>query len=124
MASEEYASRMASPRPGSAAKRRSVQYAESPLRKTSFPASETPRFNVNDHDTAGADEDDVIHVEESEQEYSAPILAADEVAFRPEAQFLTPAVDLDQERHSNSFFTESVSSRPNSRSNSVHNLPL
>jgi hypothetical protein len=62
--------------------------------------------------------------EESEQEYTAPILAADEVAFRPEAQYLTPAVDLDQERHGNSFFTDISNSRPHSRSNSIHNVPI
>jgi Altered inheritance of mitochondria protein 21 len=146
MASEEYASRMASPRPASAAKRRSVQYAESPLRKTSFPASETTRVNLT-NDEPVEDNEEVIHIdppthhppieggspnplepgEATDQGYQAPILAADEVAHRPEAQFLTPAVDPDHERRAN-FFGDITpgyvsNSRPNSRSNSVQIQP-
>ncbi|KAL0265131.1 hypothetical protein SLS55_001090 [Diplodia seriata] len=62
MASEEYASRMASPQPQSKApkerKTSSQTHLESPLRKTSFPE------NVMDKDSSAieADEDDVIHI--------------------------------------------------------------
>ncbi|OJD39875.1 protein impact protein [Diplodia corticola] len=64
MASEEYASRMASPQPPSSSKApkerktSSQTHLESPLRKTSFPE------NVMDKDSSAieADEDDVIHI--------------------------------------------------------------
>lgn len=70
MASEEYASRMASPRPTSKPpkerKSSSQTHAESPLRKTSF--SE----NVLDKDTSAieADEEDVIHIDPPTNERS------------------------------------------------------
>ncbi|KAF2097370.1 hypothetical protein NA57DRAFT_41504 [Rhizodiscina lignyota] len=132
IASEEYASRIASPRPASAApvgrQRTSSSHAhephaESPLRKMSFPSE---------------NEEDVIHVEPlsrvqsrmtgggydppvedlgvyggnteaeggiiDEQGYGAPILASDEVAKTPGMEFLQPAIPPEQERRGSSYF--------------------
>jgi hypothetical protein len=131
IASTEFASRIVStsPRPASAAKRRSVQYADSPLRHV-----------LQDAD-ADDEDPDVIHVEHpsarSEDGYAlaesmdsdafhaeAPILAADQVAKRPEAQYMTPAVELDPERHATPHETTPHGSRPHSRSNSMqHSAP-
>ena len=77
------------------------------------------------------EKDDGFLVEDG---YNAPILAPDEVRYRPEAQFMTPAIEPEQERRDTTYLDlESTalpayqsgkrSSRPGSRSNSIHNLP-
>lgn len=66
--------------------------------------------------------------------YGAPILASDEIRYRPEVQFMQPAIDPEQERHGTTYLDlESTTpptyqssrrgSRPNSRSNSINALP-
>jgi len=138
IASEEYASRMASPRPASTQpkeRRLSGQvHAESPLRRMSFPVIEVPTSKQG-HDHAvdsEAEHEDIIHVDpisrtasrvneqaedldahgtQTEHEddlagengYTAPILAEDEVKYRPESQFLQPAIEPELERHDSSY---------------------
>jgi hypothetical protein len=141
IASEEYASRMASPRSASARlpeihtpKQRSGSsqtHVESPLRKMSFPVNE---FDSAKHDQAleSETEDDVIHIDPpshpgskvhgggydpptqdlgphggntseeggwvTEEGYGAPILASDELAKHPGAEYLQPAISPELER--------------------------
>jgi Altered inheritance of mitochondria protein 21 len=131
LATEELASRMSSPHPATTAKRRSLQYTESPLRfvKTSD-AGEEP---------AGEDEE-VIHVDHPtfalpverntpgsnasfEESEEVPILAADELALHPETRYMTPAIELDRERIGSGYEITPTHSRPHSRSNSIHSVP-
>jgi hypothetical protein len=69
-----------------------------------------------------------------EEGYSAPILASDEVKYRPEAQFMTPAIEPEQERRDSTYLdldsptlptyqSAKRGTRPNSRSSSIHSLP-
>lgn len=69
-----------------------------------------------------------------ENGYGAPILASDEIQHRPEAQFMQPAIEPEQERLGSTYLdldsttpptyqSGRRSSRPGSRSNSIHTLP-
>jgi hypothetical protein len=83
------------------------------------------------------EEEEVIHVDQptfalpeegntpgaclsGEEAEDIPILAADELALHPETRYMTPAIELDRERHSGGYEITPTHSRPNSRSNSVH----
>lgn len=70
----------------------------------------------------------------AEDGYSAPILASDEVKYRPEAQFMTPAIEPEQERRDSTYLdldsptlptyqSARRATTPGSRSNSIHSLP-
>ena len=158
MASEEYASRLNSPRPQSAGLHIKSQSGhshptiESPLRKASFPidvhgkeefdgardyrtAQRRMSDNVLESET---DDDDVIHVDPpalhqskidgngydpptedlgpqggnteaeggwiEERGYGVPILASDEVAKEPGAEYMQPAVPPVQERRGSTYY--------------------
>ncbi|OCK82207.1 hypothetical protein K432DRAFT_265099, partial [Lepidopterella palustris CBS 459.81] len=147
MASEEYASRITSPRPSSihAPKANSSgSQTESPLRKASLPVNQMdadgkPKSVGSEHALESEAEDDIIHIgppshrvskiggggydppkedlgpeggnteEEGgwivERGYGVPILASDEVAKNPEAEFLLPAVSPELERRGSGEYT-------------------
>ena len=82
------------------------------------------------HGITAEHEDDLT----ADDGYSAPILASDEVKYRPESQFLQPAIEPELERHDSSYLEIEPStpptypsgrrvSRPGSRANSIHTLP-
>jgi hypothetical protein len=152
LASEEYASRMASPRPSSTKPRRasSQTFQESPLR-----AVEGKHDGVEDSEPEEGDE--VIHVDPParrssqiggggydpptqdlgpqggntadkggefvETGYGVPILASDEVAHRPESRFMQPAVEPELERRGDDYLDTLPNDRRSSTS-SNHNVPL
>ena len=127
MASQEYATRMASPRPTPLHHTRtpsdSHAHVESPLRKASFPADISGDQDVDD---------DVIHIDPPERRHDkihgggydpptedlgpqggntsklggwvteegrgTPILASDELARNPGAQHMQPAIEPEQEK--------------------------
>ncbi|EON64884.1 hypothetical protein W97_04118 [Coniosporium apollinis CBS 100218] len=173
LASEQYASRMASSRPQSTLRKArtssSHSHAESPLRKASFPTDVMDSNGSHDKRTSVVEsepDDDVIHVDPPASRHSKihgggydpptedlgpdagnteekggwieengpgmPILASDEVARRPGAEFLQPAVSPELERSGNRddyihndaegvFRTgRRGSSRPSSRPGSIH----
>ncbi|KIW08311.1 uncharacterized protein PV09_01230 [Verruconis gallopava] len=145
IASEEYAQRLAS-RPNSTKPRRpsSQTFAESPLRKMSFPTdaleSAVKQINHSKHDHAldSEVEDDTIHVDIPRSPYvgaarsvdghadsgdDIPILAADEAAYRPDAQYMQPAVEPEFERRSTTYLELSDgTSHAHSRSNSINKI--
>ncbi|KAI9698580.1 MAG: hypothetical protein M1820_007379, partial [Bogoriella megaspora] len=181
IASAEYTSRGNSPLPptatGTKQKRLSGSgtYAESPLRKTSFPTIEAPHLQHREtSDHAIETEDDIVHVDPPsrpgskydgagydpptedlgprggnteqeggwivEQGEGVPILASDEVAKNPEAEFMQPAISPEQERRGNSYYAgldsevslsyqsgwrsnSRPTSRPSSRPSSMHGAP-
>lgn len=126
---------------------------ESPLRKASFPASDTAHLRDNALDSDG---DNVIHIDgrrqkegskvtgggakdnkldlgsahEHEHRDGTPILAADELEKRPSSAFLQPAVSPEAERSDwldagfNRRGSATGDSRPNSRPGSIHGNPL
>jgi AIM21-like protein len=116
---------MSSPRPASSAKRRSVQHNESPL-----------SVMKEAGDAQGDDDEEVIHVDQpafalpvegntpsvarsNADPDESSILAADELALHPEQRYMTPAIELDPERHHQYFDITPSNSRPHSRSNSI-----
>jgi len=129
--------RPASGRPASISKGKVVEPAvESPLHQSSFPAGareKTPEI-VSDAD------DDVIHIDHPhhhyhkvpapdagkadeedwvvERGYSAPILASDEVAKNPEAEFMVPAVSPELERRDDDYIGNDPERRSASRNHS------
>ncbi|KAF2813928.1 uncharacterized protein BDZ99DRAFT_410128 [Mytilinidion resinicola] len=169
-ASEEYASRMASPRPSSRPQsihapkaRTSSSKAESPLNTTD---GKTPKAG-SEHAMESDTEDNVIHIDPphhrhnkiggggydppkedlgpdggntekeggwiSERGYGVPILASDEVAKNPDAEYMQPAVSPELERRGSGEYTindtdgipsyisgRKSTSRSSSRNNSVH----
>ncbi|KAK6080651.1 hypothetical protein SCUP234_05197 [Seiridium cupressi] len=139
-ATEEYTSRMSSPRPASAASKRPDSYAESPLKKSSMPDISVSAAEGEQEQEE--DDDDVIHVDDparrggfakygnaqtvvrdaTEGDYEAPILAPDEVAKRS-SHYDTPAVELPPERRGSSFEMEQPRSRPTSRPGSIYSPP-
>ncbi|KAF2457789.1 altered inheritance of mitochondria protein 21 [Lineolata rhizophorae] len=156
MAHEEFASRMASPRPPSVAKGRSGSsqtHAESPLRKASFPINELKKKTSTTSEAGAVEseaEEDVIHIDapqksvdwapsvpgDEHEDRETPILAEDEVAKHPEAEYLQPAVSPEPEgRRSSMYTTEELdalrpkssssrpTTRPTSRNNSLHSPP-
>ncbi|KAM4063048.1 altered inheritance of mitochondria protein 21 domain-containing protein [Hirsutella rhossiliensis] len=111
-ASEEYTSRISSSRPASAApSQKAAAHADA-----TSPDAEMP-IHVDDarHPElySCGDEDNVVA--EEEHEYSAPILAPDQVSKDPSAQLQHPAIHPHQERR-DSLEAEEPSSRPTSRS--------
>jgi Altered inheritance of mitochondria protein 21 len=170
LATEEYATRLASPRPQSAGyhKNQSQTHVDSPLRKESIPgdigkldlSSALSQSIRSEHPhESEVEDDDVVHIDPPERRasvvygsggymesteslghagtpggeenitdehgYSAPILAADEVAKDPFGYELQPAVSPNQERSSTElaalYRTASASSsRPSSRPVSIH----
>ncbi|KAI0021804.1 altered inheritance of mitochondria protein 21 [Xylariomycetidae sp. FL0641] len=133
-ATDEYTSRMSSPRPSSRLSQSKRDSMTSPL-KASMPG---PDIAVDDTD-ADADEDDgVIHVDErgehrgyvkygdegsaeghdAAEEYGHPILASDEVAKGPSPYELHPAVPPPRSRHGSAYEMEEPRSRPTSRPSS------
>ncbi|KAG4427714.1 hypothetical protein IFR05_016804 [Cadophora sp. M221] len=171
-ASEEYASRMSSPRPQSgyhvSHSNTSDTHVDSPLRKASaveppskaeFEGTLSRSLNAPSDTTLESEaEDDVIHVDNPgrrssriygadyaesteelerqishgvEEDYSAPILASDEVAKEPFGYNLEPAVSPMNERRGNPYEENSFhyrsgsassanNSRPSSRPGSIH----
>ncbi|KAF2267880.1 hypothetical protein CC78DRAFT_530317 [Lojkania enalia] len=163
MASEEFASRMTSPRPGSA---RPGARVELPLRQQSAPSDQLSRQQTNESETG----EDVIHIDPpsrrmskiggggydpptedlgpeggnteeeggwvSERGYGVPILASDEIAKTPAAEFRQPAVDPELERRADdytindpdgtpSYITKQrTHSRSSSRNNSIPSAVL
>ncbi|KAK6850811.1 hypothetical protein PG987_000445 [Apiospora arundinis] len=132
-ATEEYTSRISSPRPPSAAAKHAEQVT-SPL-KSGFTG---PEISVDD-----TDDDGVIHVDDNgnrkgyhkysgessdagadnEEGYVAPILASDEVAKGPSPYSSQPAVAPPAERRGSSYEMEQPRSRPNSRPTSIYSPP-
>ena len=120
-ASEEYASRMSSPRPASTAPK-GEHLVRSPLQNTL-------QVGVTGPD----DDDETIHVEDDkhpeyrsfgnedpdeegeESDYHAPILAEDEVSKDPNSCLQQPAIHPMPERRGSAFDLEDVPSRPSSR---------
>ncbi|KEY69145.1 hypothetical protein S7711_04928 [Stachybotrys chartarum IBT 7711] len=120
-ATEEYASRISSPRPASTA----------PKATTSSHLSQTFKAEVIDSD------DDTIHVEDSkhpecrsygesgdagaehDDDYTAPILAADEVGKHTGGYLQQPAVHPGPERRGSAFEIEEPHSLPTSRPGST-----
>ncbi|KAF2500766.1 hypothetical protein BU16DRAFT_523529 [Lophium mytilinum] len=169
-ASEEYASRMASPRPSSRPQsihatkaRTSSSKAESPLNTMDGKTSKAGSEQAMESDV----EDDVIHIDPphhrhnkiggggydppkedlgpeggntereggwiSERGYGVPILASDELAKHPKADYMQPAVSPELERRGSGEYTindadgvpsyisgRKSTSRSSSRNNSVH----
>ncbi|KAK8098637.1 uncharacterized protein PG998_014123 [Apiospora kogelbergensis] len=121
-ATEEYTSRISSPRPPSAAAKH-AEPLSSPL-KSGFAG---PEISVDD-----TDDDGVIHVDDhgnrkgyhknsgesseigadTEEGYEAPILASDEVAKGPSPYELQPAVAPPAERRGSNYEMEQPRSRP------------
>ncbi|KAE9581279.1 hypothetical protein CGCF415_v007444 [Colletotrichum fructicola] len=127
-ASEEYTSRMSSPRPASRSPE--LQRIKSPL----SPLKDShPDIAVSSADNA---DDSTVHVDEShnrrksfisqdpdqESKYNAPILADDERekdVYHP--YDLQPAVEPPPERSGSAFEMEKATSRPTSRPTSIYN---
>ncbi|KAH7312324.1 altered inheritance of mitochondria protein 21 [Stachybotrys elegans] len=118
-ASEEYASRMTSPRPPSTAPK-----AESSLKHT-FQAE------ISDSDGNTIHVDDARHPEfrsygdggsdsDHDNEYKAPILASDQVVKGSSPYLQHPAVHPPPERRGSAFEMEDAPSLPNSRPASIH----
>ncbi|KAK7931900.1 hypothetical protein PG985_002612 [Apiospora marii] len=132
-ATEEYTSRISSPRPPSAAAKH-AEPLSSPL-KGGFTG---PEISVDD-----TDDDGVIHVDDhgnrkgyhkysgepsevgadTEEGYEAPILAPDEVAKGPSPYELQPAVAPPAERRGSSYEMDQPRSRPSSRPTSIYSPP-
>ncbi|KAK7943201.1 uncharacterized protein PG986_012314 [Apiospora aurea] len=132
-ATEEYTSRISSPRPPSAAAKH-AEPLSSPL-KGGFTG---PEISVDDTDNDG-----VIHVDDhgnrkgyhkysgepseagadTEEGYEAPILASDEVAKGPSPYELQPAVAPPAERRGSSYEMDQPRSRPSSRPTSIYSPP-
>jgi len=163
MASEEYASRMASPRPSST----HPPSIHAKDRTSSADGEGTPKVAASEHALESEAEDDVIHIDPpshrvskiggggydppkedlgseggnteeeggwvTERGYGAPILASDEMAKHPEAEYMQPAVSPELERRGSGEYTLNDSegvpayiagrksvSRGSSRANSIH----
>ncbi|KAF2396258.1 hypothetical protein EJ06DRAFT_250755 [Trichodelitschia bisporula] len=128
LAAEDFAHRLATP-----GQHRAASVSDSSLVRVVTPEDEDENVihvdppSWNRAESAAGDEGSIRYSLEEESEQ--PILAADEIAYRPEAQFLQPAVeppidpDSDQRRSSIHFDDSFRSSKPPSRSNSVHALP-
>ncbi|KAI1373563.1 altered inheritance of mitochondria protein 21 [Hypoxylon crocopeplum] len=135
-ATDEYTSRMSSPRPPSTAPKNDTSLTAA--LKAGFAGSEaTPVADTPN------DDDDVIHVDEpdrrkgfakfgdeksaegegAEDGRSHPILALDEVAKDPSPYQLQPAVEPPPERHGSVYEMEEPKSRPTSRPASVYSPP-
>lgn len=90
---------------------------------------ETPTEDLGSHG-ANTENEGGFLVEDG---YSAPILASDEAKYRPEAQYMTPAIEPEQEQPDSSYleldsgtlppYQSGRRSKPGSRSNSIHTLP-
>ncbi|KAI0129469.1 altered inheritance of mitochondria protein 21 [Xylariales sp. AK1849] len=138
-ATEEYTSRMSSPRPASAASKPHESVA-SPLKES----TSRPGISLTGPDAEEDDDDeDVIHVDEpgsrngfvkfgdepsavgegTEDGYEAPILAPDEVAKDPSHYEMQPAVEPPPERRGSTFEMEQPRSRPSSRPGSIYTPP-
>jgi hypothetical protein len=142
MASQEYAARIASPRPAALQKTRSLshgqQHAESPLRKASFPAE-----LQDDHDL----DQDVIHIDPpmrrhdkyhgggydpptedlgpqggntsqlggfiTEEGRGTPILASDEVRRNPASEYMQPAIEPPEEQTGDGEYMAGMDSHAN-----------
>ena len=169
-ASEEYASRLNTPMTGSFHKpllsNHSQPHVESPLRKASFPVDDDPNHGLERHmshlsshlDAENAlesetEDDDVAMITRKtddlelqgdgineEHANEVPILAADEVARTPGAEYLQPAVSPAQERKGSNYYSgydaeiqgenrggsrsgSASNSRPTSRPGSVYSNP-
>lgn len=123
-ASQEYASRM-SPRPTSAAaKDNSVT---SPLKQSFHPDPSAPLddkpIHVDDarHPEYRSYGDEDTAIDDEEHEYTAPILASDEVQKDPNAYLQRPAVHPHADRRGSSYENEDPPSRPTSRPTSLYN---
>ncbi|KAH9885537.1 altered inheritance of mitochondria protein 21 [Xylariomycetidae sp. FL2044] len=135
-ATDEYTSRMSSPRPSSTVPR--SEAITSPL-KSSFTG---PDIAVDDADHG--DDDDVIHVDEPRHRQGLvkygdpisadgaddhenvkvhPILASDETAKHRSPYELQPAVEPPPERHGSVYEMDEPKSRPTSRAASVYSPP-
>ncbi|KAK6192955.1 Nuclear transport factor 2 [Pestalotiopsis sp. IQ-011] len=144
-ATEEYTSRMSSPRPPSAASKRLSAHMDSPLKVSSTPGISLSGTDGQQEELDDEDEedDDVIHVDDpahrkgfakygnaqqvtgdATDDYDAPILASDEVAKGPSPYHDTPAVEPPPERRGSTYEMERPKSRPNSRPSSVYSPPL
>lgn len=123
-ATDEYASRISSPRPASATPKDNS--TTSPLKQSFQPDPLTPfdekTIHVDDarhpEYRSYGDEDTAI---DDEDEYTAPILASDEVQKDPNAYLQRPAVHPTGERRGSSFENEDPPSRPTSRPSSLYN---
>ena len=119
-ASSEYASRISTPRPKTDAHSPNQEF-KAELTK---PDDEQP-IHVDDSkhpefrsfgEAADADN-------KEDQEYNAPILAADEVGKDPRPYLQQPAIHPGPERRGSAFEMEDAPSRPISRPTSIHNAP-
>lgn len=124
MASQEYASRM-SPRPSSAAAKDNS--LTSPLKQSFHPDPMTPLeekpIHVDDarHPEYRSYGDEDTAIDDEEHEYTAPILASDEVQKDPNAYLQRPAVSPHAERRGSSYENDDPPSRPTSRPSSLYN---
>ncbi|KAF9876038.1 hypothetical protein CkaCkLH20_06484 [Colletotrichum karsti] len=127
-ASEEYTSRMSSPRPASRSPE--LHRVKSPL----SPRDSHPDIAISSADKTASD-DDTVHVDQShdrrrsfvshdsghEAKYNAPILADDEREKDVHPYDLHPAVEPPPERSGSAFEMEKAPSRPTSRPTSIYN---
>ncbi|KAL7622518.1 hypothetical protein AAE478_008025 [Parahypoxylon ruwenzoriense] len=132
-ATDEYTSRITSPRPPSTAPKQ-----EASPTKSSFTGPEAAADNAE-----ATNLDEVIHVDEpvrrkglvkfgdeesaegegAEEIHTQPILASDEVAKDPSPYQLQPAVEPPPERHGSAYEMEQPKSRPTSRPASIYSPP-
>ncbi|TDZ51686.1 hypothetical protein CTRI78_v007463 [Colletotrichum trifolii] len=127
-ASEEYTSRISSPRPGSRSPE--LHRIKSPLSPQS---NSHPEIAVSSSDNLS--DDGTVHVDESrahrssfvshdpghENKYNAPILAGDELEKDVHPYDLHPAVEPPPERSGSAFEIEKAKNRPTSRPTSIYN---
>lgn len=129
-ATDEYTSRLSSPRTSRPASVVGKERIMSPLKKISF----NPEISVSDPSLAEGEtvhvpeqrrrsyvvgSDDGASADDGETTYSAPILAPDEVEKRSSGLGLAPAVEVGPERRGSAYEME-PSSRPTSRPSSIY----
>ncbi|KAI2610603.1 altered inheritance of mitochondria protein 21 [Hypoxylon sp. NC1633] len=137
-ATDEYTSRISSPRPPSTAPKNDTSIATT----LNFGVAESGHTS-DQADITTTNDDEIIHVDESdrhkgfvkfgdeksaegestEEARSHPILAPDEVAKDPSPYQLQPAVEPPRERHGSVYEMEEPRSRPTSRPASIYSPP-
>lgn len=120
-ASEEYATRIMSPRPASSA---SKAGASSPTKEASTADDDMPIHVDDSRHPEHYNYGDESHAGDDGAEYTAPILASDEVKKDDGRHLKQPAIRPHLERHGSSYGEDSTSrpvSRPASRPTSIYN---
>ncbi|OLN85075.1 hypothetical protein CCHL11_06297 [Colletotrichum chlorophyti] len=127
-ATEEYTSRISSPRPQSRSPElQRIKSPMSPLRNTHADDSTSPDNAISDDGTVHVDESHnrrrsfVSHDPGHESKYNAPILAEDQRGEDVHPYDLQPAVEPPPERSGSAFEMEKARNRPTSRPTSIYN---